>query len=52
MARVFITGSADGLGRLAAETLLHAGHEVVVHVRSTERLVGSTSSSAMARPSS
>ena len=39
MARVFITGSADGLGRLAAETLLHAGHEVVVHIRSTERLV-------------
>ena len=38
MARVFITGSADGLGRLAAETLLEAGHEVVVHVRNDERL--------------
>jgi NAD(P)-dependent dehydrogenase (short-subunit alcohol dehydrogenase family) len=33
MTRVFITGSADGLGRLAAETLLDDGHEVVVHVR-------------------
>jgi NAD(P)-dependent dehydrogenase (short-subunit alcohol dehydrogenase family) len=38
MARVFVTGSADGLGRLAAETLLDGGHEVVVHVRSRERL--------------
>ena len=33
MARVFITGSADGLGRLAAETLLDDGHAVVIHVR-------------------
>src|SRR3954463_13188611 len=38
MARVFITGSADGLGRLAAETLLDSGHEVVVHVRNRDRL--------------
>ncbi|MEU8819396.1 SDR family NAD(P)-dependent oxidoreductase [Actinoplanes sp. NPDC048796] len=38
MARVFITGSADGLGRLTAETLLGEGHEVVVHARSAERL--------------
>src|SRR3954454_23336302 len=38
MARVFITGSADGLGRLAAETLLDGGHEVVVHVRNRDRL--------------
>src|SRR4051794_9521372 len=38
MARAFITGSADGLGRLAAETLLRDGHEVVVHVRTRERL--------------
>jgi NAD(P)-dependent dehydrogenase (short-subunit alcohol dehydrogenase family) len=38
MARVFITGSADGLGRLAAETLLEEGHEVVVHARNTHRL--------------
>jgi NAD(P)-dependent dehydrogenase (short-subunit alcohol dehydrogenase family) len=33
VAHVFITGSADGLGRLAAQTLLDNGHEVVVHVR-------------------
>ena len=38
MARVFVTGSADGLGRAAAQTLLDDGHEVVVHARSTERL--------------
>ena len=38
MARVFITGSADGLGQLAAETLLDNGHEVVVHARSRDRL--------------
>ena len=38
MARIFITGSADGLGRAAAETLLEDGHEVIVHARSTQRL--------------
>jgi NAD(P)-dependent dehydrogenase (short-subunit alcohol dehydrogenase family) len=36
--RVFITGSADGLGRATARTLLDDGHEVVVHARSRERL--------------
>ncbi len=38
MARVFITGSADGLGRAAAQTLLDEGHEVVVHTRNSARL--------------
>ena len=38
MARVFITGSADGLGRLAGQTLLDDGHEVVVHVRNSDRV--------------
>lgn len=38
MARIFITGSADGLGRAAAETLLANGHDVIVHARSRERL--------------
>lgn len=37
MARIFITGSTDGLGRAAAETLMEEGHEVVVHARSSER---------------
>jgi NAD(P)-dependent dehydrogenase (short-subunit alcohol dehydrogenase family) len=38
MARVFITGSADGLGRATAQTLHGYGHEVVVHVRNSDRL--------------
>ena len=38
MARIFITGSADGLGREAAQTLLGDGHEVIVHARSAKRL--------------
>ena len=38
MARVFITGSADGLGRAAAQTLVDDGHEVVVHARNNDRL--------------
>jgi len=37
-ARIFITGSASGLGHAAAETLLSQGYEVVVHVRSQARL--------------
>lgn len=37
MARVFITGSADGLGRHAADALLSAGHSVVVHARTSSR---------------
>jgi len=37
MSRVFITGSADGLGRLAAQRLVAGGHEVVLHARSDAR---------------
>jgi NAD(P)-dependent dehydrogenase (short-subunit alcohol dehydrogenase family) len=37
MARIFITGSTDGLGRAAARTLIDEGHEVVLHARSRER---------------
>jgi NAD(P)-dependent dehydrogenase (short-subunit alcohol dehydrogenase family) len=37
MRRVFITGSTDGLGRGAAETLIAEGHQVVLHARSQER---------------
>ncbi|WP_455836162.1 SDR family NAD(P)-dependent oxidoreductase [Pseudarthrobacter siccitolerans] len=36
--RVFVTGSADGLGQATARTLLESGHDVVVHTRSTARL--------------
>lgn len=37
MSLVLVTGSAGGLGRRSAESLLDAGHEVVVHARSSER---------------
>jgi NAD(P)-dependent dehydrogenase (short-subunit alcohol dehydrogenase family) len=37
MARVFITGSTDGLGRAAALMLIDGGHDVVVHARNPER---------------
>jgi NAD(P)-dependent dehydrogenase (short-subunit alcohol dehydrogenase family) len=37
MARIFITGSADGLGQLAAELLVEQGHKVVLHARNGER---------------
>jgi NAD(P)-dependent dehydrogenase (short-subunit alcohol dehydrogenase family) len=38
VARIFITGSTDGLGLATAETLLRDGHEVIVHARSSRRL--------------
>lgn len=37
MARIFITGSADGLGLMAAQLLLEKGHQVVLHARSQRR---------------
>ena len=37
MARVFITGSADGLGKMAAELLIEQGHVVVLHARHEAR---------------
>jgi len=37
MARVFITGSSDGLGRMAAQLLLEQGHSVVLHARNQKR---------------
>src|SRR5215217_2139789 len=37
MARIFITGSADGLGQLAANALIALGHQVVLHARNEKR---------------
>lgn len=37
MARVFITGSSDGLGLLAGRQLAEAGHRVVLHARNEAR---------------
>jgi NAD(P)-dependent dehydrogenase (short-subunit alcohol dehydrogenase family) len=37
MARIFITGSADGLGLMAARLLVAIGHQVVLHARNQNR---------------
>jgi NAD(P)-dependent dehydrogenase (short-subunit alcohol dehydrogenase family) len=37
MARVFITGSSDGLGRMAGQLLIEQGHSVVLHARNQRR---------------
>jgi len=37
MARIFITGSSDGLGQLAARRLVEEGHQVVLHARNDNR---------------
>ena len=37
MARIFITGSSDGLGLMAAQLLLAHGHTVVAHARNGQR---------------
>ena len=37
MSRIFITGSADGLGQMAADLLIKAGNQVVLHARNHER---------------
>lgn len=37
MARIFITGSADGLGQLSAQWLIKQGNQVVLHARNESR---------------
>ncbi|MFL6416601.1 MAG: SDR family NAD(P)-dependent oxidoreductase [Bryobacteraceae bacterium] len=37
MAFVFVTGSSDGLGRMAAQLLVEQGHRVVLHARNQAR---------------
>ncbi len=37
MARVFVTGSADGLGLMAAQALIELGHKVTLHARNDAR---------------
>jgi NAD(P)-dependent dehydrogenase (short-subunit alcohol dehydrogenase family) len=37
MSRIFITGSADGLGQMAAKILVKQGHQVVLHARNANR---------------
>ena len=49
MARVFITGSSDGLGLLAARVLIEQGHEVVLHGRDDSRSRDALAAAAGAR---
>jgi len=37
MARIFITGTTDGLGLAAARSLIDQGHDVLLHARSPDR---------------
>ena len=37
MAKIFITGSTDGLGLLAAKDLMQKGHEIYLHARNQAR---------------
>src|SRR3569833_506203 len=37
MARIFITGSSDGLGSLTARKLVVQGHQVILHARNAQR---------------
>jgi NAD(P)-dependent dehydrogenase (short-subunit alcohol dehydrogenase family) len=37
MSRIFVTGSADGLGKMAAQLLIEQGHKVVLHARNEAR---------------
>ena len=37
MAKIFITGSTEGLGQLTAKLLISQGHEVVLHARNSDR---------------
>jgi NAD(P)-dependent dehydrogenase (short-subunit alcohol dehydrogenase family) len=37
VARILVTGSADGLGQMAARRLIQGGHQVVLHARNERR---------------
>ncbi len=37
MKRIFVTGSADGLGQMAARLMIAAGHRVLLHARNPKR---------------
>ena len=49
MARVFVTGSSDGLGLMAARWLIEQGHEVVLHGRNEARSRDALAAAAGAR---
>jgi NAD(P)-dependent dehydrogenase (short-subunit alcohol dehydrogenase family) len=37
MARIFITGSSDGIGQIVARNLIAQGHQVTLHARNSQR---------------
>jgi NAD(P)-dependent dehydrogenase (short-subunit alcohol dehydrogenase family) len=43
MARIFITGSSDGIGQAIARTLIAQGHQVTLHARNSSRAASATS---------
>ena len=49
MARVFITGSSDGLGLMAAKLLIEQDHEVVAHGRNDARRVDALRAASKAK---
>ena len=49
MGRVFISGSSDGLGLMAARLLIEQGHEVVLHGRNEDRSRDALAAAAGAR---
>jgi NAD(P)-dependent dehydrogenase (short-subunit alcohol dehydrogenase family) len=46
MARIFITGSSEGLGMMAAQLLVAGGHNVVLHARNARRAADARTSLA------
>jgi NADP-dependent 3-hydroxy acid dehydrogenase YdfG len=38
MARIFITGSSEGLGLMAGQLVVEQGHQVVLHARNSNRI--------------
>ncbi len=48
MSRIFITGSADGLGLMAAKLLISQGHQVVMHARNAARAAQALGKSPLA----
>jgi NAD(P)-dependent dehydrogenase (short-subunit alcohol dehydrogenase family) len=49
MSTVLITGSADGLGKMAAQLLVAQGHDVILHARSPQRAKEALASTPGAR---
>lgn len=49
MAKIFITGSSDGVGSLAAKALAGSGHTVYLHARNAQRAADARAACPQAR---